>query len=93
MSVLCRDCDVIACSNLLDGVDWYSLPNFKFITSSKVPISNGSSGSSMAYVDSDNTIIIGGLSGRAYIMCCRTFEIQEDLDHGGAHAYYFLLCD
>lgn len=87
-SILCRDFDVMASINLLDGVDWYSLSNSKFITSSKVPISKGFSASSMAYVDSGNKIITGGISGRAYILCCRTFEIQEELDHRGACDYY-----
>lgn len=47
----------------------------------------------MAYIDSDNAIITSGLSGRAYILSCRTFEIQGELDHGGGCAYPLLLHD
>ena len=90
-SVLCRDCDLIASSNLLDGVDWCSLSNFKLIASSKIPTSKSSSVSSMAYADSDNAIIIGGLYGRAYVVSCRTFEIQGELDNGGACAHHLFL--
>ena len=44
----------------------------------------------MAYVDGGDTIITSGVSGRAYIVSCRTFEIQRELDHGGACAYNVL---
>lgn len=37
----------------------------------------------MAYVDGGDAIVTGGLSGWAYIVSCRTFEIQGQLDHGG----------
>ena len=84
-SVLCRDCNIVASSNLLDRVDWYSLSGSKLISSSKIPISKGFSASSLAYVDGDNTIVIGGLSGRAYIVSCQTFDIREELDHRGAY--------
>lgn len=83
-SIFCQNRDTIASSNLLNGVDWYTLSSSKLIASSKVPISQSSSASPLAYVDSDDAIIIGGLSGRAYIVSCRTFDILEELEHRGA---------
>jgi len=82
-SAVSQDCSTIVASNQLDGVDWYSLYSFKLISSSKIPISKGSSVSSLIYADGDNAIVIGGLSGLAYIVDCQTFDVRQELDHNG----------
>jgi len=84
-SVVSQDRKTMATSNQLDGVDWYSLSSFKPISSSKIPISKGSSVSSLAYVDGDNAIVIGGLAGLAYIVDCQTFDVRQELDHNGVY--------
>ena len=86
-SALSRDCETLAASNLLDGVDWYSLSSSKPISSSKIPISKSSSVSSLVYVDDSNAIVIGGLSGRAYIVDSQKFDIRQELNHNGAYTY------
>ena len=85
-SVVSQDYGTAAASNQSDGVDWYSLSSFKLISSSKIPISKGSSVSSLVYVG-DNAIAIGGLSGLAYIVDCQTFDVLQELDHNGVHPF------
>jgi len=75
----------MAASNLLDGVDWYSLSSSKLISSSKIPISTSPSDSSLTYVDGGNAIVIGGLAGQAYIVDCQTFDVRQELDHNGTY--------
>ena len=78
----------MATSNLVDGVDWYSLSSSKLVSSSKVPISKSSSVSSLAYIDGNNAIVIGGFSGQAYIVDRRTFGIRQKLSYNGVYALY-----
>ena len=85
-SVVSQDCTTIAASNQLDGVDWYSLSSFKLISSSKIPISKGSSVSSLVYADGDNAVVIGGLSGLTYIVDCQTFDVRQELEHNGVYS-------
>ncbi|KAF9642260.1 WD40 repeat-like protein [Thelephora ganbajun] len=87
-SAISRDCNTMVTSNLVDGVDWYSLSSLKLISSSKVPISKGSSVSSLAFIDSnsDNAIVVGGLSGQAYILDRKTFNVRQELNHNGVYA-------
>ena len=86
-SAVSQDCTTIAISNRLDGVDWYSLSSFKLISSSTIPISKGSSVSSLVYVDGDDAIVIGGLSGLAYIVDCQTFDVRQELEHHGVYPF------
>ena len=92
-STLSRDCDNIVISNPPDGVSWYSLSNSKPVSSSKIPISKGSSVSSLTYIDGGNAIVVGGLSGQAYILDCQTFDTRQELNHNGPCALCLLLCD
>lgn len=41
---------------------------------------------------SDNAIVVGGLSGQAYVIDCQTFEIRQELNHNGVYALYLLFC-
>jgi hypothetical protein len=91
-SAVSQDCDNMAVSNLVDGVDWYSLSSFKPKSSAKIPISKGSSVSSLAYLGGDNAIVIGGLSGLAYVIDCATFNVRQELRHNGAYILHPLLC-
>lgn len=82
-SVISRDHDTIVTSNLVDGIDWYSLSRSKLIFSSKVPVSKSPSALPLAYVAGDDMVIVGGLSGQAYIVDSRTSNIRQRLDHNG----------
>ena len=82
----------MATSNLVDGVNWYSLSGSKLISSSKVPIAKDFSVSSLAHIFDDDAVVIGGLSGQAYIIDSRTFNIQQELSHNGMYAPYLLFC-
>lgn len=82
----------MATSNLVDGVDWYSLSSSKLMSSCKASISKSSSVSLLAYMFSDNAIVVGGLSGQAYVIDCQTFEIRQELNHNGVYALYLLFC-
>jgi hypothetical protein len=73
----------MAVSNLFDGVDWYSTSPQKHTYSVKIPISDNFP-TPLSYIDGGSALLIGGTSGKAHIIDCKSLNVLQVLDHNGA---------
>jgi hypothetical protein len=59
----------MAVSNLINGVDWYSLSDLSFLSTTKLPagaVSHPSSG--LTYTGDGASVVLGGGNGSAHIL-------------------------
>ena len=78
----------MAVTNLVDGVDWYSLSECTFISTTKPLYAQELSDSSApVFLDGGDRVAIGGTNGKAYILGLGNF--LGSLDHNGM---VYLLC-
>lgn len=59
----------MAVSNLINGVDWYSLSDLKFLSTTKVPagaVFHSLSG--LTYTEDGASVVLGGANGCAHIL-------------------------
>ncbi|KAF9787389.1 WD40-repeat-containing domain protein [Thelephora terrestris] len=81
-SVVAADDDTMAVSNLINGVDWYSLSNLTFLSTTKLPAGTAFCPSSALNSSEDGTpVVLGGAEGSAYILS-RERGVKT-LEHGG----------
>jgi len=79
------DGTTIAVSNLFDGVDWYSTSPPRHAYSVKIPISDNLP-TPLSYIDNGSAILVGGTSGKAHIIDCKSLNVLQVLDHNGTVA-------
>jgi hypothetical protein len=78
------DDDTMAVSNLINGVDWYSLSNLTFLSTTKLPAGTAFCPSSALNSSEDGTsVVLGGAEGSAYILS-RERGVKP-LEHGGTN--------
>lgn len=77
----------IAVSNLFDGVDWYSISPQKHANSVKIPISDNLP-TPLCYIHGGSALLVGGTSGKAHIIDCRSLNELQAMDHNGAAVLY-----
>jgi hypothetical protein len=83
-SILATDGDILAVSNLIDGVDWYSLSDLAFLSTTKLPAGTAFYPlSAITYLEDGTSIVLGSAEGSAYILS--RDKGVERLEHGGAH--------
>ena len=87
-SIVARDDDIITVSNLVNGVDWYSLSDHTFLSTTKFPAGGELLPSStLTYTEDGAAVIVGGTHGSAHILG-RDKGVQI-LDHGGMSVQLF----
>ena len=63
------DDNVTAVSNLTNGVDWYSLSDLAFLSTTELPAGAAISPSStLAYSEDGASVVLGGADGSAFIL-------------------------
>ena len=68
-SVVAIDDNITAVSNLMNGVDWYSLSGLVFLSTTNLPA--GATiypSSTLSYTDDGTSVVLGGEDGSAYIL-------------------------
>ena len=61
--------NIIAVSNLINGVDWYSLSDLEFLSTTKLPagaVFHPLSG--LTHTGDGSSIVVGGANGSAHIL-------------------------
>lgn len=59
----------MAVSNLINGVDWYSLSDLAFLSTTKLPADTILSPSpALTYTEDDTSVVLGGVDGNAHIL-------------------------
>jgi hypothetical protein len=87
-SIVARDDDIITVSNLVGGVDWYSLSDLTFLSTTKFPAGGELLPSStLTYTEDGAAVIVGGTHGSAHIL--RRDKGVHILDHGGMSVQLF----
>jgi hypothetical protein len=72
----------MAVSNLINGVDWYSLSDLMFLSTTKLPAGSVCYPlSTLTYSEDGTSIILGSAEGSAYILS-RDKGVKI-LEHGG----------
>ena len=81
---------ILVVANLVDGVDWYSLSEYTFISATKPLYAQRLSCSSTpVFLEGDNVVVVGGTNGKAHIFGVENF--LDSLDHKGMYLpLYFL---
>ena len=78
----------MAVSNLTNGIDWYSLSDHTFLSTTKFPAGGELLPSStLTYTEDGAAVIVGGTHGSAHILG-RDKGVQI-LDHGGMSVQLF----
>ncbi|KAF9643983.1 hypothetical protein BDM02DRAFT_3132050 [Thelephora ganbajun] len=70
-SVIAADDNIMAVSNLINGVDWYSLSDLAFLSTTKLPagaVFNPSS--ALTYFENGTSVVLGSADRSAYILSC-----------------------
>lgn len=63
------DEDIIAVSNLVNGIDWYSLSGLKFLSTTKLPAgATFHPLSGLTFTGDGGSILLGGANGGAHIL-------------------------
>ncbi|KAF9643352.1 hypothetical protein BDM02DRAFT_3191787 [Thelephora ganbajun] len=68
-SIIAMDDNIMAVSNLINGVDWYSLSDLAFLSTTKLParaVFNPLS--ALTYSEDGTSVILGGANGSAHIL-------------------------
>jgi len=59
----------MAVSNLMNGVDWYSLSDLAFLSTTKLPAGTTLSPSpALTYTEDGTSVVLGGVDESAYIL-------------------------
>jgi hypothetical protein len=59
----------MAVSNLINGVDWYSVTNFTFLSTTRLPAGTAFYPmSALTYLEDGASVVLGGADGSAYIL-------------------------
>ena len=72
----------MAVSNLINGVDWYSLSNLAFLSMTKLPagaVLHPLSG--LTYTEGGASVVLGGANGSAYLLS--RDQDTKNLQHTG----------
>jgi hypothetical protein len=87
-SIVARDDDIITVSNLINGVDWYSLSDLAFLSTTKSPAEGEFSPSSaLTYTEDGAAVVVGGTHGSAHIL--RRDKGVQNLDNGSTSVHSF----
>jgi len=81
-SVIATDDNIMAVLNLVDGIDWYSLSNLAFLSTTKLP--TGAvfyPSTTLAYSEDSASVVFGGADGGAHILSRNKWVTS--LQHGG----------
>ena len=74
----------MAVLNLINGVDWYSLSDFSFLSTTKFPAGSVFYKSSMlTYLEDGASVVVGSADGSAYVLDRKTGI--EKLEHRGTN--------
>lgn len=66
---MATDDDIMAVSNLTNGIDWYCLSDLSFLYSTKLPAETVFHPSSeLAYLEDEASVVLGSADGNAYIL-------------------------
>ena len=88
-SVIATDNNIMAISNLINGIDWYSLSDLVFLSTTKLPpgvVFHSSSG--LTYCEDGAAVVLGGADGNAYVLG-RDKGVKR-LEHHGMGSISFL---
>jgi hypothetical protein len=81
----------MAVSNLTNGVDWYSLSDLTFLSTTKLP--GGAvfyPSSAPTYSEDGNSVILGSANGSGYIL--HRYKGIKNLEHGGTNLHLRVGC-
>ena len=87
-SIVASDDDIMAVSNLVGGVDWYSLSKLVFLSTTKLPAGGELlAPSTLTYTEDGAAVIVGGGRGSAHIL--ERDKGVKSLDYDGMSAQLF----
>jgi hypothetical protein len=85
-SVVATDDNTMAVSNLMNGVDWYSLTDLSFLSTTKLPAETVFYPlSGLTYSEDGHSVVLGSADGNAYILD-RDRGIKN-LEHSGTNSH------
>lgn len=81
----------MAVSNLINGIDWYSLSDLTFLSTTKLPTEAVFHPSSaLTYIEGGTSVVLGGADGNAHILSRE--KGAKNLKHHGTNPTSYWSC-